>query len=75
MRGDPTHVYELDVVEVAVCDGLVHLLILAYPIPEVLQGLHSEQKALMWLCQPPNTMTPQSLYIQRWLASIAIIAG
>ena len=40
-EAESAHVYELDVVEVAVCDGLVHLLILAYPILEVLQGLQS----------------------------------
>ena len=53
------HVYELDVVEITVCDGLIHLLVLAYPIPEVLQGLHSEQQTLPWLCKPLSTLTPQ----------------
>ena len=45
------HVNELDVVHVAVGDGLVHLLILGYPVPEVLQRLHPQQ-----LFQSKHTM-------------------
>ena len=33
------HVYELDVVQVAVGDGLIHLLILGNAVPEVIQRL------------------------------------
>ena len=33
------HVYELDVVEIAVCDSLINLLVLPYPVLEILQRL------------------------------------
>jgi len=50
------HIYELDVVEIAVSDGLVHLLVLPYSVLEVLQCLQhriSLQNSIKASSRPP----------------------